>query len=219
MTIHAVLFDIDGTLVDSNYLHIEAWSRAFADIDRRVDAWKIHRGIGMDGEKLLDTLLGGADTETRKRATDQHATHYRETTDRLRPFHGARELLRELASRGVIVVLATSAPESELKALREALSIEDAIEVVTSSEDVESAKPAPDIVQVALKRAKVGASEAVMVGDSVWDMKAATRAGIECVGVLTGGISADELRSAGAKAVYSDTAELLDNLEKALLRD
>jgi HAD superfamily hydrolase (TIGR01509 family) len=219
MTIRAVLFDIDGTLVDSNYLHIDAWSRAFADIDRPVDAWKVHRSIGMDGEKLLDALVEGAGTETRKRATDQHAKHYRETIERLRPFDGARDLLRELASRGVVVVLATSAPESELKALRRVLSIEDAIEVVTSSEDVESAKPAPDIVQVALERAEVDASEAIMVGDSVWDMKAATRAGIACVGVLTGGISTDELRSAGAMAVYSDAAELLDNLEKALLHD
>ena len=216
VSIRAALFDIDGTLVDSNYLHIDAWSRAFADIGCPVDAWRIHRCIGMDGEKLLDSLLDGAGKEMRERATAGHSEYYRKATDRLRPFDGAQELLRELASRGVIVVLATSAPESELKALREVLSIEDSVAVVTSSEDVESAKPAPDIVHVALERAEVPASDAVMVGDSVWDMKAAVAAGVMCVGVRSGGVSADELSDAGAAAVYSDVADLLAQLNDSV---
>jgi HAD superfamily hydrolase (TIGR01509 family) len=216
MAIRAALFDIDGTLVDSNYLHIDAWSRAFEDVGHPVDAWRIHRSIGMDGEKLLDALLKSTDSTLRKRAQDHHSKHYAQSAPRLRPFEGARELLRALADGGLTVVLATSAPESELAALRVALKIEDAVDVVTSSEDVDTAKPAPDIVQVALERAGVPASDAVMVGDSVWDMKAAIDAGVMCVGVLSGGVSADELRDAGATAVYSDVAELLAQLDSSV---
>lgn len=213
MAIHAALFDIDGTLVDSNYLHVDAWTRAFDDIGHPVDAWRIHRSIGMDGDKLLEELLPGEDDETRARATDRHSHHYKPNRKRLRAFGKGRELLRELAARGITVVLATSAPESELKSLREVLSIEDAVDVVTSSEDVETAKPAPDIVQVALERAGVEPNDAVMVGDSVWDVKAAQRAGVACIGLLAGGTSAQELSAAGAVAVYSDAADLLAHLD------
>jgi HAD superfamily hydrolase (TIGR01509 family) len=216
MAIRAALFDIDGTLVDSNYLHIDAWSRAFEEVGHPVDAWRIHRSIGMDGEKLLDVLLKSTDSTLRKRAQDHHSKHYARSTKRLRPFEGARELLRALGDSGLTVVLATSAPESELAALRAALEIEDAVDVVTSSDDVDMAKPSPDVIQVALERAGVPASDAVMVGDSVWDMKAAMAAGVMCVGVLSGGVSADELRDAGATAAYSDVAELLAQLDDSV---
>jgi HAD superfamily hydrolase (TIGR01509 family) len=217
MSISAALFDIDGTLVDSNYLHVDAWSRAFYDIGSPVDSWRIHRSIGMDSEKLLDALVGDANAEMRNRASDLQSTYYSSTLGRLRPFDRGRELLRELSSRGITVVLATSAPEWELKALRSALSIEDAVDVVTSSEDVDTAKPAPDIVQVALARAGVDPDDAVMIGDSVWDVQAAGRVGVACIGVLTGGISPEELRDAGAAAVYPDVAELLAHLDDSLL--
>lgn len=217
MDIRAALFDIDGTLVDSNYLHVEAWSRAFDDIGHPVDSWRIHRSIGMDSEKLLDALLGDADSDTRNRASERQSSYYSSTMDRLRPFAGGRDLLRELASRGMTVVLATSAPESELAALRSTLDIEDAVDVVTSSEDVDTAKPDPGIVQVALERASVRPGEAVMIGDSVWDMQAAGRAGVACIGVLSGGISRNELRDAGASAVYDDVEDLLRHLDGSLL--
>lgn len=217
MAIRAALFDIDGTLVDSNYLHVDAWSRAFDDIGHPVDSWRIHRSIGMDSEKLLDALLGDADADTRDRASDRQSKHYASSIDRLRVFEGGRDLLRKLASRGITVVLATSAPETELKPLRSVLAIEDAIDVVTSSEDVGTAKPSPDIVQVALTRAGVEPSEAVMIGDSVWDVQAAGRAGVACIGVLSGGFSLEELREAGAAAVYSDVADLLAHLDDSLL--
>jgi phosphoglycolate phosphatase-like HAD superfamily hydrolase len=161
MSIRAVLLDIDGTLVDSNYLHVDAWSRAFVDVGRPVDTWKIHRSIGMDGEKLLDSLLGETEASVRNRASERHSTHYAASTKRLRPFDGVRDLLRALASRNVTVVLATSAPEKELKALRSVLSVEDAIAVVTSSEDVDTAKPSPDFVRLALDGA------AAVYGDPV----------------------------------------------------
>jgi HAD superfamily hydrolase (TIGR01509 family) len=212
VSIRAVLFDIDGTLVDSNYLHVEAWSRAFEELGEQVETWRIHRSIGMDGDKLLDALLQDADEATRNRATELHSNYYQPMATRLRPFPRAKELLRELDGRGLRVVLATSAPEDELEKLRSALDIEDAVDVVTSSADVDTAKPAPDILVVALERAGAEASEAVMVGDSVWDVRSAQNAGVGCIGVLSGGISADELRTAGAIAVYADVAELLEHL-------
>jgi HAD superfamily hydrolase (TIGR01509 family) len=217
MAIRAALFDIDGTLVDSNYLHIDAWSRAFVDIGHPVDTWKIHRSIGMDGEKLLDALLENADAESRERAVEQHARHHESNAERLRPFEGARELIRELSSRGVTVVLATSAPEKELKHLRAVLSVEESVDVVTSSEDVDTAKPSPAIVKVALERSKVQPNEALMIGDSAWDVESARRAGVASIGVLSGGISAGELRAAGADEVYSDVADLLAHLDDSLL--
>ncbi|WP_349897837.1 HAD family hydrolase [Parafrigoribacterium soli] len=217
MTLAAVLFDIDGTLVDSNFLHVDAWSRAFDGIARPVAAWRIHRSIGMDSDKLLDALIPDASDNDRERASELHSTHYGRNRSRLRPFARTRELLGVLAERGVKVVLATSAPEDELESLRATLRIENAIDVVTSSGDVGTAKPAPDIVEVALARAGTSAADAVMVGDTVWDVEAAKRAGVACVGVRSGGVSEAELRAAGAVAVYDDVAHLVDNLESSPL--
>ncbi len=217
MTIRAALFDIDGTLVDSNYLHVDAWSRTFDQLGWQVPAWRIHRSIGMDGAKLVETLMEDADEETRKRAGELHSELYLPMTSRLAAFADARELLRTLAERGLTVVLATSATQPELEKLRGVLDIEDAVDVVTSSEDVETAKPAPDIVQVALDRAGVQPGEAVMIGDSVWDVRAAETAGVASIGLLSGGVSTDELRAAGAAAVYADPSELLAELERSPL--
>ena len=216
-TQRAVLFDIDGTLVDSNYLHIDAWSRALESVGNPVDAWRIHRGIGMDSSKLLTELLADREAELGDAAKDAHTANYAGLTDRLRPFEGARDLLRELHTRGFTVVLATSAPDEELKELRACLDIEDALDAVTSSEDVEQAKPDPDIVKVALDEAGVDAASAVFVGDTVWDAEAAGRAGVDFVGVLSGGISAAELTEAGAIAVYRNVEELLRELDSSPL--
>jgi HAD superfamily hydrolase (TIGR01509 family) len=138
--------------------------------------------------------------------------YYQPSKARLRPFARGRELLDILAQRGFVVVLATSAPEDELKALRATLQVEEAIAVVTSAADVGTAKPAPDIVEVALERAGTSAVDAVMIGDTVWDVEAAARAGVSCIGLLSGGISEGELRGAGAIAVYADVTGLLDDL-------
>lgn len=211
--VDAVLLDIDGTLVDSNYVHVDAWSRAFRDAGREVPSWRIHRCIGMDGSKLLETLVGSSDSALAGEAKKLHGEYYAAASADLEVLPGARELLAELNSRGVTVVLATSAPESELSTLRDLLDVEDSVAVVTSGEDAEVAKPEPDIIAVALERSGVGADDAVMVGDSVWDIESAGRAGVRAIGVRSGGISRGELLDAGAAAVFDDPADLLEHVE------
>ncbi|MBY4130670.1 HAD family hydrolase [Rhodococcus fascians] len=210
--VDAVLFDIDGTLVDSNYVHVDAWSRAFRDAGHEVPSWRIHRTIGMDGSKLREALVGSADSPLAQKAKDLHAEYYAAASETLEILPGARELLAELSTRDFTVVLATSAPENELSTLRDLLEVEDSVAVVTSGEDADVAKPEPDIIGVALERAGVHADNAVMVGDSVWDIESAGRAGVRAIGVLSGGISRGELLDAGAVAVFDDPADLLEHL-------
>ncbi|WP_072802892.1 HAD family hydrolase [Rhodococcoides yunnanense] len=209
----AVLFDIDGTLVDSNYVHVDTWSRAFADAGVTVPSWRIHRCIGMDGDKLLEALVGSADSAVALEAKDLHSDYYDKASGRLQILPGARELLQRIEELGLTVVLATSAPESELAMLRDLLDVEEVLSAVTSAEDAEDAKPDPEIIDIALARASVTPERAVMVGDSVWDMKASRRAGVVCLGVRCGGVPDAELRAAGAEDVYEDPADLVDKLQ------
>lgn len=213
----AVLFDIDGTLVDSNYLHVNAWLRALRAVGHPVDAWRIHRGQGMGSSELLATLLGDAAEQVGSRAKKQHSEHYQRSSELLRAFDGARELVAAVAQRGAKVVLATSAAPDELEVLRSILDVEDAVAAITAAEDVEAAKPASDLLHVALQRAGVTADRAVFVGDTVWDVVACGKAGVRCVGVLSGGISAAELTEAGAVAVYEGCRALLRDLDASPL--
>jgi HAD superfamily hydrolase (TIGR01549 family) len=214
-TCKAVLFDIDGTLVDTNFLHVDAWLRACADVGHPVDAWRVHRAIGMDSSKLLGTLLDDDADRLGDAVKERHAEHYAAQRERMRRFAGSQELLRELADRGLQVVLATSAPQQEYDMVIEVLAPGDSVSEVTTAEDVEAAKPAPDVIEVALKKAGVSADEAVMVGDAAWDAESCVRAGVRCIGVLSGGYGASELRDAGAVAVYDDVAEVLRRLDES----
>ncbi|OBK46995.1 HAD family hydrolase [Mycobacterium sp. 1081908.1] len=209
----AVLFDVDGTLVDSNYLHVYAWQRAFDAEGMPVAAWQIHRCIGMDGDKLVRTLSKDAPEDVQDRLSDGHSRYYREAIPLLAPLPGARALLHRVADLGLQVVLASSAPGDELDALLEALDCDDVIAEKTSSRDVDTAKPEPGIVRVALDRAGVDADRAVFVGDAVWDAHAAAAAGLPCIGLLSGGISRAELESAGASPIFTDPQDLLEHLE------
>ncbi len=209
----AVLFDVDGTLVDSNYLHVYAWQRAFDSEDMSVAAWHIHRCIGMDGAKLVSTLSDNAPADVQDRLSDAHSRYYRDLTPLLSPLPGARELLRSVADLGLQVVLASSAPDDELEVLRKVLDCDDVLSATTSSHDVDTAKPEPGILRVALDRAGVTAARAVFVGDAVWDARAAAAAGLPCIGVLSGGISGAELQTAGALQIFGDPLDLLENLE------
>lgn len=214
----AVLFDVDGTLVDSNYLHVHAWRRAFHDLGRGIDSWRVHRAIGKGSGKLLSTLLGDEDAE---RIGDEvkklHSRYYLETAELLRPFDGARELIRTLADRGVRVVLATSAGPDELDVLRRVLDVDDIVKDIVAGHDVEATKPDPEPVQVALEKTGTAPVETVFVGDAVWDVHAAEKAGVRTVGVLSGGVSAAELTDAGAVATYDDVAALLADLDSSPL--
>jgi HAD superfamily hydrolase (TIGR01509 family) len=209
----AVLFDMDGTLVDSNYLHVHAWTRAFHDLSIPVESWRIHRSIGMDGARLLESLLADADDDARKQAKELHLRYLKESAPLMRRLPGARELLERIRSLGMQIVLASSSSEEELALSRPVLDCDDLLAAATSSKDVDVAKPEPTIIEVALQRAGVEADDAVYVGDAVWDIIACGRAGVRAIGLLSGGVSREELEKAGAEAVFDDPKQLADELD------
>ena len=214
----AVVFDMDGTLVDTNYLHAVTWWETFRQYDHHVAMARIHRTIGMGSDKLLDHLLPGdrdRSLDDKLRAT--HTALYAPYWPRLRAFDGAADLLRACADRGLQVVLASSASEREMRALRDALGADEVITAATAATDAQESKPAPDILEIALERAGVGPDAAVFVGDTVWDVQACKKAGLACIALLTGGIGRDELREAGAAEIYEDPAELLTVLPDSLI--
>src|SRR5699024_5468771 len=198
----ADLLDIDGTLADSNYVHAFTWSRAVREVGRPVDAWRIHRRIGMGGDLLLAELLGDRVEELGDAVKDRHSRYYAEAAATVHRFDQVPELIAAINERGARVVLASSASPAEMEILERVRRGSAALHASTSAQDVESAKPGPDLVHTALDAAGVPAERAVFVGDTVWDVEAAERAGVPAVGVLTGGISAAELTEAGAVEVY-----------------
>ena len=208
--VRGVVFDVDGTLVDTNYLHTVAWWSAFRQQGHTVPMARIHRAVGMGSHRLIAHLLGderdqGGDDEL----ADAHTALYATFWERLRPLPGAVDLLRECVKRGQAVALASSASPPELAALRRTLDVDGVLAGVTGAGDVESSKPAPDIFAAAVDKAGLRPGETVVVGDSVWDVKAAADLGAPCIGLLCGGTSAAELVEAGAVATYDDPAALL----------
>ncbi|MEV5607401.1 HAD family hydrolase [Streptomyces sp. NPDC052225] len=213
MNARAAVFDVDGTLVDTNYLHTVCWWEALRQAGHSVPMTRIHGAIGLSGGDLLEHLLG------KERDQDQdadisagHKALYGAWYERLAPFDAAADLLRRLHDEGWSVVLATSAGGPELEALRGAIDADEAISATASADDVDEGKPAAEPVEHALRLAGARAEESVFVGDSVWDMRAARRAGVTPVAVLSGGVSRAALEEAGAEQVYADTAELLAEL-------
>ena len=202
----AVILDIDGTLVDTNYHHALAWYRAFRQNDVVVPVWRIHRAIGMGGDQLI-AALAGDEVEERKGddIRDAEKPLYMAMIDEVEPFEGAKELVRDL-SKDRAVVLASSAKEDEVEHYVDLLDAREAVDGWTTSADVEETKPEPDLVEAALEKADT--REAVLVGDSVWDCEAARRAGIESVAVLSGGYAEAELKGAGARDVFESVADL-----------
>ncbi|EST38708.1 hypothetical protein N566_06005 [Streptomycetaceae bacterium MP113-05] len=214
----AVLFDVDGTLVDTNYLHAVTWWEAFRQAGHAVPMPDIHRAVGMGGDRLIGHLLGdGRDRSRDEGISTAHKVLYAEYFPKLAALPGAADLLRAVDRAGRRSVLASSAGDEELTAMRAALDADDAIHAATSADDVDATKPAADLVEQALRRAETGADEAVFVGDTVWDMKACSRAGVVGVAVLSGGISREELLGAGAAAVYEGPADLLAKLGESPL--
>ena len=212
MTKPAAILDIDGTLVDSNYFHAVAWYRAMRSHDHTLPMWRIHRAIGMGGDQMIAALLGD-EVEEREGDSirDVEKERYFELIDEVQPLQGARELIEDLKRTDHRVVLASSAKPEEVDHYLDLLDARELADAWTTSGDVERTKPAPDLVNSALD--KIGGGPAVMVGDSVYDCEAAKRAGIESIAVLTGGFSEEELREAGASAVFGSIDELRVNLD------
>ncbi|MFG2651459.1 HAD family hydrolase [Streptomyces sp. NPDC048436] len=213
----AALFDVDGTLTDTNYLHVTSWWEAFRQAGHTVTMHDIHHAIGLGSTDLIAHLLGDErDHDLNAELSAAHTTLYATYFNRLPALDGARDLLHALDDRGWRIVLATSAGGSELKALRRAIDADDVIAGIASADDVSSGKPAPDPVHHALEIAECGPDEAWFVGDSVWDMQAARRAGVRSIALLSGGIPRPDLEKAGASAVYATPADLLAHLDSAL---
>jgi HAD superfamily hydrolase (TIGR01549 family) len=205
----AVLFDVDGTLVDTVYQHVLAWWKSFTAAGHEVSCVDIHQAIGRGSEDLVASLIGKRDPSL----TEAHAKSWGELRDRTTAFHRVPELLRHCADRGLRVVLCTSGEGADLDFFVRAIGGDDPVHAIVSSEDVEHSKPSPEIVQKAVEAAGVPAERCVMVGDSVYDAQAARAAGVTAVGVLCGGICEAELRGAGAAAVYGNPAGLLEAFE------
>jgi len=206
----AAILDVDGTLVDSNYQHALAWYRSLRQNGIVLPVWRIHRAVGMGGDQLVEHLCGeeveqekGEDLRTAEGAI------YYTLVDEVEPLEEARGMIEDLKDKGCTVILASSAKPEELEIYIDLLDARELADGWTTSGDVQATKPQPDLVQVALEKA--GQDEAVMVGDSSWDIEAARRAGLETLAVRTGGFAVDELRDAGASAVYDSIVELRED--------
>lgn len=210
--IDTVIVDLDGTLVDSNYQQVLAWSRAFAELDVPIELWRLHQHMGMGGDRLVAAIAGEA-VEARfgDELRDRWRRNYDQLIDEVRPFDGASDLINALADKGLNVVIASSGRPEHTKKAMELVGIDSFPS--TDSEDADSTKPAPDLVKAAVE--KVGGDRAVMIGDTVWDVKAAERSGFPTMAVLTGGIARSTLQEAGA-TVFTSPRDLLDHLDEAL---
>ena len=213
----AVLFDIDGTLVDSNDAHAHAWVEAFAESGVQVDFDKVRRSIGMGGDKLMPAVSGISEESSTggkisKRRGEIFKTKY---LPQLQPFRGARDLVAEVKARGLTAVAASSAKRDELKSLLRIAGASDLLDEATSSDDAEESKPDPDIVQAALKKAKARPADALLIGDTPYDVEAATRAGVVVIAVRCGGWGDRDLR--GAIAIYDGPWDLLAHIDESAL--
>src|SRR4051794_3161112 len=201
-----VLFDVDGTLVDTNYLHTLAWSRALREQDEWAPMNALHRLVGMGGDQLLQAVLGRDD----EFLNDRWQKHYEALLPEVRAFPGAADLLRDLRAAGLKVVLASSSPADLVSRMIELLDMEGELDGATSADDASASKPAPDIFRAALEVGGVDRARALVVGDSIWDVQAARAASLGVLGLETGGFSRHELSEEGALYVYRDVHELLD---------
>jgi HAD superfamily hydrolase (TIGR01509 family) len=209
----AVIFDIDGTLIGSNDAHANAWVQAITESGRRVEFSRVRPLIGMGGDKLLPKVTGlSIDSPEGKAIADRRGEIFRrDFLPELQPTRGARRLLEWLRDERMKLVVATSAEEDEVQGLLQVAGAEKMFEATASGDDAERSKPDPDIVQAAIARANCPLAETIMVGDTPYDVEAALRAGIEIIGLRSGGWSDRELY--GATAVYADPADLLDHYD------
>ena len=209
------ILDVDGTLVDTNYQPAIAWFRAFRRQVITVPIWRIPRHIGMGGDQLVAAVAGdGVEERLGDRIREAESDCYRELIGEVQAMAGSRELIEDLREAGRAVVLASSAKEWEVQHYIELLDVAEIVDAWTTSADVESTKPEPDLIKAALDKVDTD-GDAILVGDTVWDVEAAKRAGVETLAVLTGGFSEQELRDAGAREVYTSVEELRHSLAAA----
>jgi HAD superfamily hydrolase (TIGR01509 family) len=209
----AAILDLDGTLVDSNYQHALAWYRAFRLHGVTIPIWRCHRAIGMGGDQLVPYLAGeGFDEEQGDVVRIEEHALFQQLIHEVQPFAGARGLIEDLKARGCKVVLASSAKDEDLARFLDLLDARELADGWTDSGSVERTKPAPDLVDAALKLA--GGGPGVMVGDSTWDVEAAKQLDVPTLCVRTGGFGADELLEAGAEAVFDSIVELRERLDE-----
>jgi HAD superfamily hydrolase (TIGR01509 family) len=212
------ILDIDGTLVDTNYHHAIAWFRAFRSHEIVLPVWRIHRHMGMGGDQVVEALTDG-DTERKlgDAVRDAEKAEYSKLIGEVETMKGSRELIEELKRRGHTVVFASSAKEDEVDHYLDLLDARQLADSWTTSADVEETKPEPDLVHAALEKAGGDASDAVLVGDTPWDVEAAGRAGVATIAVVTGGFAEQELTDAGAAAVFESVDELRKRLDETSL--
>ena len=217
----AFLFDLDGTLVDSVYQHVLAWRAAMAGVGIELAVWRIHRRIGMSGGLMANAILRETGHKVTKEEADRlvrlHAEAYARLTEQIRPLPGARELLQYLTETGTPWAIATSARIDSARPTLEQLGVPSSVPIITRDQ-VEHAKPDPDLFLAAAARLGASIHESVVVGDSVWDLLAARRARALGVGLLSGGYGKEELASAGAYRIYQDPADLLRHLDEVGVR-
>jgi len=213
------ILDVDGTLVDTNYHHTIAWFRAFCRHGIVLPLWRIHRHIGMGGDQVVAALTDErTDAERGDEIRGSESELYFELIEEVAPMEGSRELIEDLRRRGKTVVLASSAKEAEIDHYLDLLDGRDLANAWTTSADVESTKPAPDLVHAALERVGGSPADAVMIGDTPWDIHAAGKAGVPTLAVLTGGFAIEELEESGAAGVFESVAELASRLDETALR-
>jgi HAD superfamily hydrolase (TIGR01509 family) len=212
------ILDIDGTLVDTNYHHALAWFRALRRSDLVLPVWRIHRHLGMGGDQMVTALCGETvEAEQGDAIRAAQGEEYGKLIGEVQTMQDSRELVQALKDRGHAVVLASSAKQDEVDHYLDLLAARELVDAWTTSADVEVTKPAPDLVQAALQRVGARPDEAVMVGDTPWDIEAARGAELPTLAVVTGGFSAQELSEAGAAAVFESVAELRERLDETPL--
>ncbi len=211
-----VLFDVDGTLTDTNYLHTLAWRRAFLDNGHDVATWRIHRLIGASGTKLMEDCIGEADDDVKS----AWEAHFDRLVPEVQAFPGARDLIQEVQARGGRAVLATSSPEDLVEHHLRALGIEASdLAGITTDGDVEEAKPDPEVFLTAMASVDGHPTRTIVVGDTGWDLEAAAGAGLSAIAVRSGGWGHDELVQAGALEVHDDVGALCRHLDTTALGD